>query len=104
VNVSIVRGGGLAGVATRTVLATDSLPADAATELRERAGVVGAVEDVARERGPDETLYSVEIEDDDGRGRVARYSEWTLPEDVRRLIAFVDERPESRMEFVRPKS
>lgn len=101
--VSIVRGGGLAGVPLRTELDAGWLPPDAEGELRERAGSVTEGSGAASARMPDETLYAVEV-DDAGRARTARYSELTLPEDVRKLIAFVDERPESRTELVRPKS
>jgi hypothetical protein len=103
VKVSIVRGGGLAGVPLRTELDADWLPPDAKGELRERASAVTESAGVPPQRMPDETLYAVEV-DDDGQARTARYSELSLPEDVRQLIAFVDERSESRTELVRPKS
>ena len=39
-NVSIVRGGGLAGIATRTQLASDALPTAACQRLKELAAQV----------------------------------------------------------------
>jgi hypothetical protein len=104
VKVSIVRGGGLAGVPLRTVLDAEWLPPDAQAELRAGAKAVTETAAASGTRMPDETLYAVDVDDDDGRARTARYSELTLPEDVRRLIAFVDERPESRTELVPPKA
>ncbi len=101
--VSIVRGGGLAGVPLRTELDAEWLPPDAQAELRDGAHAVTEVAGTSAQRMPDETLYGVEV-DDGERVRTARYSELSLPEDVRRLIAFVDERPESRTELVRPDS
>jgi hypothetical protein len=90
VDVSIIRGGGLAGIATRTQLASDALPREAGERLRELASAV-APGDAAAGRHPDETLYKVEV-----NGLTATYTETTLPEPVRELIAFVDERPERR--------
>ena len=97
VKLSIVRGGGIAGIATRTELADDALPPDAAEELRERAkAVVPPVERALRPRPqPDETLYTVRV-DHDGETTDVHYTDSTLPEDVRLLIAWADERPERR--------
>ena len=89
-NVSIVRGGGIAGVATRTRLASDALPKEACERLRELASAVAPADDAAA-RHPDETLYKVEV-----NGVIATHTETTLPEPVRALIDFVDERPERR--------
>jgi hypothetical protein len=86
--VSIVRGGGVAGVATRTQLAADALPRDAGERLRELASAVAPADDAAS-RGPDELLYRVQVD-----GVTATHTETTLPEPVRALIDFVDERPE----------
>jgi emfourin len=100
VKVSIVRGGGLAGVPLRTELDAEWLPPDAQAELRAGAHAVTDTAGAPPPRMPDETTYAIDVEDDDGRVRTAGYSELTLPEDVRRLIAFVDERPESRTKLV----
>jgi hypothetical protein len=88
VDVSIIRGGGLAGVATRTQLASDALPKEASQRLRELASAVAPADD-APARHPDETLYKVAVD-----GVTATHTETTLPEPVRALIDFVDERPE----------
>jgi hypothetical protein len=102
VKVSIVRGGGLAGVTLRTELDAEWLPPDAQAELRTGAQAVAQTAGASAPRMPDETLYAVDVDDDDGRVRPAHYSELSLPEDVRRLIAFVDERSESRTALVPP--
>ena len=86
--VSITRGGGLAGVATRTQLATDALPKEACERLCELASAVTPADEAAA-RHPDETLYKVEV-----NGIIATHSETTLPEPVRALIDFVCDRPE----------
>jgi hypothetical protein len=90
VDVSIIRGGGMAGVATRTQIASDALPKEACERLRTLASAVAPADDAAV-RHPDETLYKVEVD-----GVTATHTETTLPEQVRALIEFVDERPERR--------
>jgi hypothetical protein len=90
VDVSIIRGGGMAGIATRTLLASEALPKDACRRLRELASAVAPADDAAV-RHPDETLYRVDVD-----GVIATHTETTLPEPVRALIEFVDERPERR--------
>jgi hypothetical protein len=89
VNVSIVRGGGIAGVATRTELASDALPPEDGRRLRELAEAVEPASD-AGARGPDELVYKVTI----NSATIAIYTETTLPETVRALIDFVSARPE----------
>ena len=96
-NVSITRGGGLAGVATRTQLASDALPREACERLRELASAVAPADEAAA-RHPDETLYKVEV-----NGVTATHTETTLPEPVRALIDFVSERPERREGLAKPK-
>ena len=97
-NVSIIRGGGIAGVATRTQLAADALPDGApASGCSELAAAVAPADD-AGGRHPDETLYKVEVD-----GVTATYTETTLPEPVRALIDFVDERPERQDGLELPK-
>jgi hypothetical protein len=95
VRVSVVRGGGLAGITTRTELSRSDLPAaDAGTldGLVEQAGVREPPASPAP-RGPDQMLYEVEVSDDDGQVR-ARFSDADLPDRVRRLIEWVDSRAE----------
>jgi hypothetical protein len=101
VKVSIVRGGGLAGVARRTEITTDALPEDAARTLEAHAAaVVPAPPADAPRRTPDEMLYTVCVEGAEGRTE-AHYTDSTLPDDVRALIAWADGRPERRDDFVR---
>jgi hypothetical protein len=97
VKVSIIRGGGLAGVATRTQLASDALPAEAGERLRALASAVTPADD-AGGRAPDETLYRVDID-----GVTSTHTETTLPEPVRALIEFVDQRPERQDGLELPK-
>src|SRR4029077_15692220 len=95
----IVRGGGLAGLTTRTELETDALASEPAHTLAAHvrgAGLLGAPPPAPpdpAERYPDELLYEVTAHHQ-GHVRTARYSEAQLPEEVRRLIAWVDGRPE----------
>ena len=98
---SIVRGGGLAGVARRTELTTDALPEDAARALEAHAAAVVPLP-AARgpRRAPDEMLYAVRVEGPEGTTE-AHYTDSTLPEDVRALIAWADGRPERRDDFER---
>lgn len=95
--VSITRGGGLAGVPIRTELSTDELPADAARALEEHARAIAPAEPPGG-RSPDEMSYTVVVESEDGR-REAHYTDGTLPDDVRALVAWADERPERREEI-----
>jgi hypothetical protein len=98
---SIVRGGGLAGVARRTELTSEALPEDAARALEARASAV--VPDAGGEaaaRTPDEMLYEVCVERAEGTTTV-RYTDATLPEEVRALIAWADGRPERTDAFER---
>jgi hypothetical protein len=100
--VSIVRGGGLAGVARQTTLDDADLPPDAAAAHREK---------VAAARGPleagppppphpDEMLYEVRLSD--GEEQTARFTDMSLPDPVRQLIEWVDAREESKTEFLPP--
>jgi hypothetical protein len=94
---SVVRGGGLAGMVTRTELASDSLSPDDARELHEKveqAGVLAMPEELPPAKPhPDELNYELTVEHE-GRERTVRLSESTLPEKVRSLIAWADSRPE----------
>ncbi len=99
--VSIVRGGGVGGFVTRTELGSEALsPGDSKTlaELAERA-LASSEAAASGERLPDELLYTVEV-DVGGGQRTLRFSEQTLPEPVRELIAWIDSHPkrEDRLE------
>ncbi|HEX8068055.1 MAG TPA: protealysin inhibitor emfourin [Thermoleophilaceae bacterium] len=102
--VSVVRGGGLAGLVTRTAVEADALDPEHAGELRsrvERAGVLDMPEEPpAGERGPDELAYSLTVEAD-GRERTVRMPEHALPDSVRELIDWIDAVP-GREESIGP--
>jgi hypothetical protein len=100
VKVSITRGGGLAGVPIRTELTSEALPEDAAQTLEQHVKAVVPVEPSPLRR-PDEMLYTVCVEHDEGTTE-AQYTDSTLPEDVRSLIAWADQRPERSEEIRRP--
>jgi hypothetical protein len=100
----IVRGGGLAGMATRTELDAKALDAEAAEGFTSRARDAGLLATPSEPRGrapereaavrhPDELLYELTARDE-GRTGTWRYAESQLPEAVRQLIAWVDGRPE----------
>jgi hypothetical protein len=93
---SIVRGGGLSGLVTRTELDTDRLSAETASSLEEKLAGAGELAESAAPEGrhPDEMSYEVTVEDDSGR-RSARFTDSTLPEPLRSLIAWADSQPES---------
>jgi Emfourin len=96
---TVVRGGGFAGLSRQAELSSDALPPAEATklsELVEGAGLLG--EPAPREEPPahpDEMSYEVSIEHE-GRAQTLRFTEQTLPESVRSLIAWIDSRPEQR--------
>jgi Emfourin len=100
---TIIRGGGLAGLTRRTELASEALPPDESTklhELVEGAGLLGeAAPQEAPPAHPDEMSYEVSLEHQ-GRAETRRFTQQTLPEPVRRLIAWTDSRPERRQSIV----
>lgn len=97
--VSITRGGGLAGITTQTELASEALPPAAARELEELAKAVAPAKEAPTSH-PDELHYRLTV--GDGDSITVDYSDGTLPEDVGRLIAWVDQRPERREEIQGP--
>jgi hypothetical protein len=99
---TVVRGGGLAGLTRQTELASEALPAGEAAKLRELVeDAEWAGEAVPREMPghPDELSYEVSVEDH-GRTTTLRFNEQTLPEALRSLIAWMDSRPERRQSIV----
>jgi hypothetical protein len=99
---TVVRGGGLAGLTRQTELASEALPAGEAAELHELvegAEWAGEAEARAAPANPDEMSYEV-IVDDCGRTTTVRFTEQTLPEPIRLLIAWMDSRPERRQSIV----
>jgi len=100
---TILRGGGLAGITRQTELASEALPPNEATklhELVEGAGLLGeAAPREAPPGHPDEMSYEVIVEHE-GQARTQRFTEQTLPDPVRRLIASIDSRPERSQSIV----
>jgi hypothetical protein len=95
VRVTIVRGGGLAGIVTRTEIDSKSLsPQDAHTLVQEvdRAGVRHLDEPPSRQNRPDDLLYEILL--DDGDAVSTRFTDESMPAGVRRLVEWIDARPE----------
>jgi Emfourin len=90
--VSVVRGGGLGGLARTTTADTDRLaPADRQelAALVRQAGLLDAPAPASPgEPEPDRFTYTVTVEDQ-GHERRARFSERSLPGEVRNLINWV---------------
>ncbi len=103
---SVTRGGGLPGLVTRTELASDALPAERAQELRakvDQAGLLGTAGSPPPPSAyPDELAYQLEVQDDDGATHTYHATESTLPEPVRKLIAWVDSAPEKAQSVAPP--
>jgi hypothetical protein len=101
---TITRGGGLAGITRQTELASDALPDDDAATLHDQVAGAEWLHEEARETPevhPDEMSYEVTVEHE-GRTTTQRFTEQTLPESLRSLIAWVDGRPERSQSIVRP--
>ncbi len=100
--VSVVRGGGLAGVVTTTVVESESLPEDQVDELRtkveqsELSELAGREPEPAdrdqRSAGADQLSYAVTVEDHRG-ARTVRLREDALPSGIRSLVAWIDSAP-----------
>jgi hypothetical protein len=90
--VSVVRGGGLAGLVTTTSADTDTLAPEDARALRdkvERAHLLSGPEHAGTPGGgPDRFTFRVTVEDA-GRTHTVRLREEDLTEDVSALIAWV---------------
>jgi hypothetical protein len=96
VKVSVVRGGGLAGITTRTELSTGDLAEHDARTFADKVRAAGLREPRrggGAPAGADRTLYEVVL-DDSGSVVRSRFSDDDLPEEVRRLVEWVDARPE----------
>jgi hypothetical protein len=102
--VSIVRGGGIAGLVTGTTVDSASLAPGDAAELRarvERAGLSGAPERSKPPAGqPDRFDYELTVEDD-GRVLTTRAREGDLPGPLHALVSYVTSLP-GRQERVGP--
>jgi uncharacterized protein YbaA (DUF1428 family) len=88
VKVSITRGGGVAGLLRVVEVEADDVPAGAVAALRAAASPGRPL--------PDEMTYAVRAGDAE-----AVFTDSTLPEEVRRLIAWADAHP-ARREQIRP--
>ncbi|MEP6526827.1 MAG: protealysin inhibitor emfourin [Nocardioidaceae bacterium] len=94
--VTIVRGGGLAGIVTRTEVDSNVLsPQDAHTLAQEvdRAGVRHLEEPASRQNRPDDLHYEILL-DDGGDAVSRRFTDETMPAGVQRLVDWIDARPE----------
>jgi hypothetical protein len=102
--VSIVRGGGIAGLVTKTAVDADSLSPDQAEQLRakvEQAGVFELPDELTTDSPQaDRFSYEVTIQDED-RERTVRASEQALPDGVRDLVSYVRSVP-GRQEEIGP--
>ncbi len=90
--VSVVRGGGLAGLVRTTTVDEDRLSAGDRRELAalvQQAGLSGPPAARGYEAPePDRFSYLVTVEDQ-GRSRQATFTERSLPEGVRNLISWI---------------
>ena len=93
--VSVVRGGGVAGIATRTELSASALPDKDARTFRElvRDAALKEHHGSSGRTGPDRTLYEVALDDGETVVR-SRFSDDDIPDGVRRLVEWIDRRPE----------
>ncbi|MDJ0355277.1 protealysin inhibitor emfourin [Paenarthrobacter sp. PH39-S1] len=93
---TVRRGGGIAGITARTELDADALPPAAAEAFAGEISHAGMRElndpPTTRQR-PDSQLYEISLEEA-GQPFSVHYTDESLPEDVRRLLAWVDGRPE----------
>ncbi|KFF58954.1 hypothetical protein JF66_14745 [Cryobacterium sp. MLB-32] len=100
---SVRRGGGFAGMVTRTDLDAESLtPTDAAALAAEvdRAALRTLSDPTGTRTWPDSLLYDISLTDDSQEFRY-HCNEESLPEGVRQLLAWVDARPE-RIDSIEP--
>ena len=101
--VSVIRGGGVAAISTRTELDAGALsPADARTlaDKVQRAGLAREAPPVTGPPWPDQTIYELVVEGDQGP-TTARFTEQNLPEAAADLIAWIDSRPERTQSLAR---
>ncbi len=94
--VTIVRGGGFSGLVSRTELDAQKLGSSAAQTLASEVARAKLDEQPApapARRWPDAQSYELCVEDA-GSAVHVRYTDATMPEPVRLLLAWVDARPE----------
>jgi len=94
---SVVRGGGLSGIVTRTELATGALPPETERALRARLTQSGLLDLRESASSPDPTpdafQYEITVEDA-GMTRRVRLSEDEMPDPVRSFISWLESVPE----------
>lgn len=93
---TIRRGGGIAGIVARTELDQNALPKPDAETFAgqvERARIRERNDAPATTPWPDSQLYEITLEES-GPPVNVHFTDETLPEDVSRLLAWVDARPE----------
>jgi len=102
---SIVRGGGVAGVSTLTELDEGALSADDSKALRAKVADAASAFDKPGEGSaaphPDELQYEITLADAQTT-RTVRTGETTLPEQLRSLIAWVDAQPQRTRRVLSP--
>jgi len=94
--VTVIRGGGIAGIAMRTELSAMALsPEDAQTLAGKLTNVdlQGAPEGKSGRTQPDQMLYEFVVDDGNGEKR-ARFTDENLPEAAHDLLEWLDSRPE----------
>jgi hypothetical protein len=103
--VAIVRGGGVAGLTSRTRLAAEALPSGDAKALAERVrkSRLQTMPEPPPQpaRHADQLLYAISV-DDGGCERTLRFTDESLPEEVRSLVEWVDAHPKSEREVLPP--
>ncbi len=90
--VSVTQTGGPLGYPQRVELDSAHLSEQDAAELARRSAAVTPAPEPER-TFPGQLGYSVRVEDDDAPGVEASYVEGSMPDDVRRLVAWVQEHP-----------
>lgn len=93
---TVLRGGGIAGIVARTELDARALPppeADVFAGAVDKAGLFDLPDSPPPASRPDAQLYEISLEGAD-RPVSWRCTEDSLPENVRQLLAWVDSRPE----------
>ncbi len=102
--VTVVRGGGIAGLVTTTSVDSSTLAPEEADALRTKVEGSGLMQLPARVSGPtsypDALNYQVTVEDGDRVQKVS-LSEDAVPDTVRSLISWLDKVP-GRQERVAP--
>ncbi|AIY03485.1 hypothetical protein ART_3886 [Arthrobacter sp. PAMC 25486] len=93
---TIIRGGGIAGIVARTELDAQALPEPAAKAFAQevaRANLDSLPAPADARRWPDAQLYEISVESTEHSFKV-RCTDDSMPENVRLLVAWVDSRPE----------